>query len=123
MASVLRTHEVTNQPPPLVGYDVFGADAALREAVEREGAGWALDELHDLGRRAGSESAQEWGRQAEANRPELRTHDRHGNRIDVVAYPPAYPQLMSQAVRDGLPHAPCAADRPAAPPIARPKGR
>src|SRR3546814_10131322 len=84
MASVLRTHEVTNQPPPLVGYDVFGADAALREAVEREGAGWALDELHDLGRRAGSESAQEWGRQAEANRPELRTHDRYGNRIDVV---------------------------------------
>src|SRR3546814_15779141 len=114
MASVLRTHEVTNQPPPLVGYDVFGADAALREAVEREGAGWALDELHDLGRRAGSESAQEWGRQAEANRPELRTHDRYGNRIDVVEYHPAYHQLMSQAVRAGLHAAPWSDDRPGA---------
>ena len=27
------THEVTNQPPPLVGHDVFRADAALVEAV------------------------------------------------------------------------------------------
>ncbi|HEY9558399.1 MAG TPA: acyl-CoA dehydrogenase family protein, partial [Acidimicrobiales bacterium] len=114
MASVLRTHEVTNQPPPLVGYDVFGADAALTEAVEREGAGWALDELHDLGRRAGSESAQEWGRQAEANPPVLRTHDRYGNRIDVVEYHPAYHQLMSQAVRAGLHAAPWSDDRPGA---------
>src|SRR3546814_12951337 len=102
MASVLRTHEVTNQPPPLVGYDVFGADAALREAVERAGAGWALDELHDLGRRAGSESEQEWGRQAVANTPELRTHDLCGNRIDAVEYDPPYPQLINQAVRAGL---------------------
>src|SRR3546814_13596514 len=65
-----------------------------------------LDELHDLGRRAGSESAQEWGRQAEANPPVLRTHDRYGNRIDVVEYHPAYHQLMSQAVRAGLHAAP-----------------
>ena len=34
----LDTHEVINQPPPLDGYDVFGRDAALGEAVEREGA-------------------------------------------------------------------------------------
>src|SRR3546814_17560908 len=55
MASVLRTHEVTNPPPLLVGYDVFGAEAALTEAVERAGAGWALDELQDLGSRDGAE--------------------------------------------------------------------
>ena len=41
MGAMTVTHEVTNQPPPLEGYDVFGADAALVEAVEREGAGWA----------------------------------------------------------------------------------
>src|SRR5690606_36973720 len=52
MRSVLRTHEVTNQPPPLVGHDVFGADRALVEALEREGAGWAAAELAELGRRA-----------------------------------------------------------------------
>ena len=33
------THEVTNQPPPLVGHDV-AADAALLAGLEREGAGW-----------------------------------------------------------------------------------
>jgi len=49
----LATHQVTNQPPPLTDYDVFGADRALRASVEREGAGWALDELHELGRLAG----------------------------------------------------------------------
>src|SRR3546814_13102887 len=73
-----------------------------------------LDELHDLGRRAGSESAQEWGRQAEANPPVLRTHDRYGNRIDVVEYHPAYHQLMSQAVRAGLHAAPWSDARPGA---------
>lgn len=29
------THTVTNQVPPLVGHDVFAADRALSEAVER----------------------------------------------------------------------------------------
>ncbi len=37
------THEVLNQPPPLEDYDVFGADAALVEAVARHGAAWAVD--------------------------------------------------------------------------------
>src|SRR6266581_1005798 len=31
-----RTHEVTNQPPPLQGYDLFGEDTVLRESVARE---------------------------------------------------------------------------------------
>jgi putative acyl-CoA dehydrogenase len=35
------THEVTNQPPPLTGYDVYSADAALVEGVDRYAAGWA----------------------------------------------------------------------------------
>ena len=33
MATQLDTHEVFNQPSPLVGYDVFTADSALSEAV------------------------------------------------------------------------------------------
>src|SRR6185436_11497273 len=77
-ASRFDTHEVVNQAPPLVGYDGFGSDAALREAVEREGGAWGSDELHDLGRRAGSAQAQELGRQANETPPALRTHDRYG---------------------------------------------
>jgi len=114
MASPFATHAVTNQPPPLTGYDVFGADAALREAVVREGAAWAVDELHELGRLAGSEEWQEEGRRAEANRPELRTHDRYGHRIDLVEYHPAYHRLMETAVAHGLHGAPWADERPGA---------
>ena len=107
-----ETHEVTNQPPPLEGYDVFAADAALVEAVEREGAGWAADDLHALGRLAGSPEAIAWGFEANRHEPELRTHDRYGHRIDAVAYHPAYHELMQVAVGHGLHGAPWAVDQP-----------
>ncbi len=54
MESQFDTHEVFNQVPPLEGYDVFGADPALVEAVDREGAGWARPELEALGALAGA---------------------------------------------------------------------
>ncbi|MBP7597018.1 MAG: DNA alkylation response protein, partial [Candidatus Microthrix sp.] len=66
----MATHDVTNQSRPLVDYDVFGADPALTEALQREGAGWAGPDLERIGRLAGSEGAQEWGRAANANPPE-----------------------------------------------------
>ncbi|HEX6569641.1 MAG TPA: acyl-CoA dehydrogenase family protein [Acidimicrobiales bacterium] len=111
---MVATHEVTNQPPPLEGYDVFAADAALVEAVEREGAGWAVEDLHALGRLAGSPEAIAWGFDANRFPPELRTHDRYGRRVDEVAYHPAYHELMQVAVGHGLHGAPWAVDRPGA---------
>jgi putative acyl-CoA dehydrogenase len=107
------THEVTNQVPPLAGHDT-AQDPALLAAVEREGAGWALDDLHALGRLAGSEEAQDWGRLAERVPPVLRTHDRYGHRVDEVDYVPAYHSLMTTAVEHGLHAAPWADDRPGA---------
>jgi putative acyl-CoA dehydrogenase len=109
----MTTHEVFNQVPPLVGHDT-AADPVLLEGVEREGAGWAIDELHELGRLAGSQEAQEWGRLAERVPPRLHTHDRYGHRVDEVEYVPAYHQLMSTAVGHGLHAAPWADDRPGA---------
>jgi putative acyl-CoA dehydrogenase len=111
MGDMSTTHEVTNQPPPLEGYDVFGTDAALVEAVEREGAGWAVDDLHALGRLAGSPGAIGWGFDANRHPPELRTHDRYGHRIDEVAYHPAYHELMQVAVSHGLHGAPWGVDQ------------
>ena len=107
------THEVLNQAPPLVGHDT-AANPALVEGVEREGAGWALEEIHELGRLAGSAEAQEWGRLAERVPPRLHTHDRYGHRVDEVEYVPAYHQLMETAVRHGLHAAPWSDDRPGA---------
>ena len=98
------THEVTNQVPPLV-YDVAD-DPALLEAVGRADAGWAVDELHELGRLAGGEQAQEWGRIVNENEPVLRTHDRYGHRIDEVEFHPHWHDLMRVAVSHGLQAAP-----------------
>ncbi|MFI6147644.1 acyl-CoA dehydrogenase family protein [Streptomyces sp. NPDC051109] len=103
------THTVTNQAPPLVGYDVYGTDRALREGVERhlsaaapELLGEVREELAELGRAAGSAQAQTWGAQANENPPELRTHDRYGNRIDEVEFHPAWHRLLGHAVGAGL---------------------
>ena len=109
----MSTHEVTNQVPPLVGHDT-AADPALLEGVEREGAAWALDEIHELGRLAGTEEAREWGRLAERVPPRLHTHDRWGRRVDEVEYVPAYHRLMETAVTHGIHAAPWADDRPGA---------
>ncbi|RSM90542.1 DNA alkylation response protein [Kibdelosporangium aridum] len=107
------THEVTNQVPPLVGHDV-AEDPALLEALRREGAGWAEPELHEVGRLAGSEQAQEWGRVVNENEPVLRTHDRYGNRIDEVEFHPYWHSLMDVAVEHGLHGAPWADSTPGA---------
>ncbi len=104
------THEVTNQVPPLVGHDT-SADPALRAGIEREGAGWALDDISTIGLLAGTAEAQEWGRLAERTPPVLLTHDRYGHRIDEVEYTPAYHRLMDTAVSHGLHAAPWADDR------------
>jgi len=109
-----RTHDVTNQPPPLEGHNPFLLDAALREALAREGAEWAEADLTALGELAGTPEAIEWGRLANENPPELQTHDRFGYRRDEVEYHPAYHHLMETAVGHGMHATPWAEDRPGA---------
>lgn len=104
------THEVFNQPEPLENHDV-AADPALLSGLEREEAGWAAEEVHELGRLAGTARAQAWGEQANANEPVLRTHDRYGHRVDEVDFHPAWHVLMDTAVTHGLHAAPWADDR------------
>jgi putative acyl-CoA dehydrogenase len=106
---VSATHEVTNQVPPLTGHDPVAGDAALAEACRRHAGDDVLASLADLGRLAGSEQAQEWGRLANENPPRLRTHDRFGHRIDEVEFHPAWHELMRSAVASGLAGTPWAA--------------
>ncbi|MEV5958925.1 acyl-CoA dehydrogenase family protein [Streptomyces sp. NPDC051987] len=100
------THTVTNQPPPLAGYDLFGADRALAEAVERHTGPELLDEvraeLSGIGTSAGSAQVQEWAAQANEYPPRLRTHDRYGHRIDEVEFHPAWHRLLGKGVGAGL---------------------
>jgi putative acyl-CoA dehydrogenase len=94
-----------NQPPPLEGYDLYGANRPLVEAVAREGAGWADDSLRAFGTQLGSEPL-ELGRLANEYPPRLRTHDRFGHRIDEVDFHPAWHELMRLGVEYGLHAAP-----------------
>ncbi len=96
-----ETHEVLNQAPPLVDYDLFATDRALGEGLERAGAAWARPRAAELGALLGGEP-QEWGRLANVYTPVLRTHDRHGHRIDEVEFHPAWHDLMRTSVAHGL---------------------
>ncbi|MFF0482345.1 acyl-CoA dehydrogenase family protein [Streptomyces sp. NPDC004435] len=100
------SHTVTNQAPPLVGYDVYTCDRALAEAVDRhlpaELVDGAREELRALGRASGSEQVREWGELANAFPPRLRTHDRYGRRIDEVEFHPAWHRLLGKGVAAGL---------------------
>ncbi|WP_194834978.1 acyl-CoA dehydrogenase family protein [Nocardia sp. XZ_19_369] len=107
----MPTHAVTNQVPPLVDYDA-AEQPVLLEALHRAGAEHALDELHEIGRLAGSAEALELGDLAETHQPVLKTHDRYGNRIDEVVYDPSYHRLMTYAVGFGLHGAVWADSRP-----------
>src|ERR671934_2771924 len=84
------THDVLNQSVPFEDVNLFESDLALREALEREGAGWAVDRVRDTGAVAGSAEAAEHGRRAERNEPRLLTHDRFGHRIDQVDLDPSW---------------------------------
>jgi putative acyl-CoA dehydrogenase len=91
-----------NQVPPLTGYNLFLTDRALVQAVEREGAGWAREQISELGRLLGTEEAQRWGFEANENKPVLHTHDRYGNRRDEVVFHPAWHNLMRTSVANRL---------------------
>jgi putative acyl-CoA dehydrogenase len=92
------THDVHNQPPALADYDVYGCDPILQRIVGTYDAQWADARLHAAGRVVGSAHVQELARQANRQLPELRTHDRFGNRVDRIDFHPAWHELMALAI-------------------------
>jgi len=105
------THEVTNQVPAHLGWDVLAADTVLGEALARHVGPTGAERLGDLGRVAGSGGARDWADQAEAHPPVLRTHDARGARLDEVDHHPAYHRLLCTGMEHGLGAAPWAAPR------------
>ena len=96
------THEVLNQPVELADCNLYDSDAALKDAVRREGAQWATNALGAFGARMGSAEWLEQGAFANKNPPELDTHDRYGRRVDLVRFHPSYHSLMKTAIEEGL---------------------
>ena len=110
----MGTHEVFNQSIPLEGHDAAARDLALLEGVEREGAGDDLDDIGRIGQMAGDPDWIHKGELANQFPPVFRPFDRFGHRVDEVEYHPAYHDLMTVAVREGLAGGPWADPRPGA---------
>ena len=109
-----ETHEVVNVSRELGDYNMYLQDAALHEAVRREGAGWAHDDLIAFGKLAGAADYRALGALANRFPPELETHDRFGNRVDLVTFHPAYHALMKTSIEHGLHSSPWAEPGPGA---------
>jgi len=90
-----------NQPPPYEGRDLYATDAALREAVERDGAGFARDSIAAWGAALGQADVFTLADDANRHSPVLRTHDARGERIDAVEFHPAWHRLMQMATAAG----------------------
>ncbi|WP_448951288.1 acyl-CoA dehydrogenase family protein [Labrys neptuniae] len=98
----LPTHQVTNQVPPLLDYNLFETDPGLQAALEREGTGWARDQASAFGAAIGSAEAIALGEAAGRHTPQLHAFDRFGQRIDHVEFHPAYHALMARGLEAGI---------------------
>ena len=102
MATAREAEADLNQSPAFTDVNLFTSDMPLREAVAREGAADAAENLGAFGRIAGSAAAAELGRQANEHAPRLRAFDAQGRRLDRVEYHPAYHRLMGFSTAQGL---------------------
>ena len=99
----LPTHEVENMPPYLGNQDLWKNDKNLRDAVNREGAGWAEKNLSAFGQLMGSTEMFDHAEKANKNPPELKAFDQYGNRINYVDYHPSYHHLLGVAIKNEIP--------------------
>jgi putative acyl-CoA dehydrogenase len=98
----LSDDQAFNQSPPFVDVNLFTSDTALQEAVRREGAAQAYENLSAFGGLVGSAASLELGRLANEHPPQLESFDPRGDRIDHVEFHPAYHQLMAISTAQGL---------------------
>ena len=96
------THEVLNQPAPLVDYNLFATNRPLQDALKLNAPQLDTASLDALGATMGTAEMQAHARLANVHTPQLRSHDRWGRRIDQVEFHPSYHALMGAAVGAGL---------------------
>ncbi|KQQ49938.1 DNA alkylation response protein [Pseudomonas sp. Leaf127] len=111
--SLARTHDVTNQPPPLDGLNLYRIDLPLQALVQRFGAAWASPRIDAYGALAGG-PLMEAGFLANRHKPVFHSHDRYGHRIDLIEFHPAWHQLMRTAIEHGIPSLPWREPQPGA---------
>lgn len=100
--STFQTHVVRNQVAPLQDYSLYDTDIALRQAVQREGAGEWDATLREHGAWLGRAHTLEAGEQANRYPPRWVGYDRNGHRVDQVEFNVAWHELLSGIVARGL---------------------
>jgi len=96
------THEVFNQPEPLVNYNLFSTNRALQAALKFNAPSLDTASLTQLGAKLGSDGMQTHARLANVHTPVLLSHDRFGRRVDQVEFHPSYHALMAASTEAGL---------------------
>ncbi|HEY9293263.1 MAG TPA: acyl-CoA dehydrogenase family protein [Microlunatus sp.] len=96
----IDTHQVTNQPPPLLDYDAAAADPMINAVLTDYHADPAG--LSELGKLITGAEVQQWADEANVHPPALHSHDRYGHRIDEVDFHPSWHRLMELSVGHGL---------------------
>ena len=96
-----ETHSVLNQPTALQNFNLYTGDSALKHWTSVYHGDWAETKLNHYGELCGGPLL-EAGFLANENKPEFHTHDRFGNRVDLVKFHPSYHQLMSAAIETGV---------------------
>ena len=91
----LGTHEVSNQPAPRAGRDLWAGDVALRAAAER--AGGRVSDLAHAGATYGNEEMLFAAEEARRDKPRLMLFARSGHRLDEVRFNDGYHRVMKTA--------------------------
>src|SRR5215213_3030771 len=89
-----------NQPPILENYNLFTSALPFQTAVETNNGAWNNEHAARLGEILGRAETLELGNLANKNLPVLKTHDRFGNRLDLVEFHPAYHELMRISIEN-----------------------
>ena len=100
--AVTATIDSTNQAPPLENHNRYRGHRVLREAVAREGAAWADEELAACGQALGSSHWIAQGDAANRYPPSLHMLDRFGERSDSFEFHPAWHACLHWLKQHGL---------------------
>jgi len=99
---MIATHEVFNQPEPLVDVNLFDGNRPMQDALRFNAPALVTTHLQTLGQQVGSAEMQQHARLANVFTPQLKSHSRFGHRIDQVEFHPSYHALMTAATAAGL---------------------
>ncbi|CAM5422324.1 isovaleryl-CoA dehydrogenase [Eoetvoesiella caeni] len=96
------THEVSNQVPELVDYNLYSSDRILQEAVKREGASWHEAALASYGAVLGSKEILALAHEVNRHAPEAEPFDRWGRRVDRISFHPGWHQFLRMGFEQGM---------------------